>query len=88
MKPETEKWYDDRGIPYKLNMIFHGYPGTGKTSTIKSIASELNFNLAMVNFDSEMTDSKLIRSLKEVPKETILVLEDIDVLFKGKERKR
>lgn len=84
LKPETEKWYDDRGIPYKLNMIFHGYPGTGKTSTIKSIASELNYNLAMINFDSEMTDSKLIRSLKEVPKETIVVLEDVDVLFKAR----
>ena len=60
-------------------MIFHGYPN-GKAA----LSSELNFNLAMVNFDSEMTDSKLIRSLKEVPKETILVLEDIDVLFKAR----
>ena len=31
------------GIPYKMNMLFHGYPGiSGKTSLIYSLASELN----------------------------------------------
>jgi hypothetical protein len=30
--------YDRLGIPYALGMLFHGEPGTGKTSAIKAIA--------------------------------------------------
>ena len=81
---KTESWYDMRGIPYKYNLIFHGIPGTGKTSTIKCIASELNYNLAIINFDINMTDKSLIKSLKSLPENTLLVLEDIDVLFKAR----
>lgn len=84
LNPETEKWYYERGIPYKLNLVFHGYPGTGKTSLIRTIASKFNYNIAMVNFDSEMTDSTLMKSLQNIPEKSILVMEDIDVLFKAR----
>ena len=36
------------GVPYKLNLLFHGYPGTGKTSLVYSIASEPNMNVALL----------------------------------------
>lgn len=47
-------WYDARGIPYTLGLLFHGAPGCGKTSTVKAIANEtkrhiFNINLAAVN---------------------------------------
>jgi hypothetical protein len=32
-------WYKDKGIPHMLGFMFHGLPGTGKTSTIKAIAN-------------------------------------------------
>jgi hypothetical protein len=35
---EHRDWYEKKGIPYTLGFMFHGPPGTGKTSSIKAIA--------------------------------------------------
>ena len=32
LHPETPRWYANRGIPYRRGYLFHGPPGTGKTS--------------------------------------------------------
>ena len=78
---KTEKMYKSLGLPYKRNYLFEGYPGTGKTSLIYSLASELNYGLAIIDFDVKMTDLEFKRAIKNIPEETILVLEDIDALF-------
>jgi hypothetical protein len=36
---ENRAWYDQKGIPYTLGFMFHGPPGTGKTSSVKAIAN-------------------------------------------------
>ena len=36
---ENRRWYERKGIPYTLGFLFHGEPGTGKTSEIKAIAN-------------------------------------------------
>ena len=36
---ENRSWYERKGIPYTLGFLFHGAPGTGKTSEIKAIAN-------------------------------------------------
>jgi len=83
---ETEEYYFGLGIPYKYNILLHGHPGTGKTSSIYALAGALGLNICVVNFDSEMNDKTLIRCIQRAPKDTILVCEDIDVLFQ--ERKK
>lgn len=35
---ENEKWYAERGIPWRRGYLLHGYPGTGKTSLSKFTA--------------------------------------------------
>ena len=80
--PKVKERYSDLGIPYKKNIMLEGYPGTGKTSLIFAIASELNYNLAIINFNKDMDDNTFMRALRKLPKNSILVLEDIDVLFK------
>ena len=35
----NRSWYERKGIPYTLGFLFHGEPGTGKTSEIKAIAN-------------------------------------------------
>lgn len=86
LSSEMEDFYTKLGIPYKYNILLHGYPGTGKTSSIYALAGSLGLNTCIVNFDSELTDKSLIRCIQRAPKDTILICEDIDVLFQ--ERKK
>ena len=45
----NKSWYESRGIPYQLGLLFYGPPGCGKTSTIKAIARELDRHIVNVN---------------------------------------
>lgn len=83
---ETEKLYKDFGIPYKYNILFHGVPGTGKTSLIFSIASELKMNIAIMTFTNDMNDNILMRCFRRIPENCILVIEDIDALFESRKK--
>jgi len=47
--------YDRLGIPYTLGMMFHGQPGTGKTSVIKAIANYTGRHLIIVPMDKVTT---------------------------------
>ena len=84
--PETQKEYNDFGIPYKYNILLHGVPGTGKTSLIFSLASELKMNVAIMTFTSEMNDTILMRCFRRIPENCILVIEDIDTLFESRKK--
>lgn len=41
--------YNTLGIPYTMGMLFHGEPGTGKTSTIKAIANYTNRHVIILS---------------------------------------
>jgi len=86
MKDETREFYQNIGVHYKLNLLFEGYPGTGKTSLALSIASELNYDISIINFDNAMTDNEFIKAIRKLPKRSILLLEDIDVLFEARKQ--
>ena len=86
LSEDTRKIYNDLGIPYKYNMLFHGYPGTGKSSLIFSLASELNMDVALLHFVRDMNDVDFMRAIRRIQENTILVLEDIDVLFEARKK--
>jgi len=86
LDPKNRELYNSLGIPYKLNMLFHGYPGTGKSSLIYSLASELGMDVALLHFVRDMNDVDFMRALRRIPENTILVLEDIDVLFETRKK--
>jgi chaperone BCS1 len=81
LNEETEKKYNLLGIPYKKNYLFEGLPGTGKTSLIYAIASELNLDIAILSFKRDFDDVKFMKAVQHIPENTLLILEDIDVLF-------
>jgi len=81
LSPETEELYENLGVNYKRNYLFEGVPGSGKTSLIFSLASELNMDIAILHFDSKLTDVKFLQAIQRLPKNTVLVIEDVDHLF-------
>ena len=82
----SRNWYIDRGIPYKFTMLLHGSPGCGKTSLIRALASHYNMSIFMVNV-AGISDTGLIEKIIDMPKKSILVLEDIDCVgVKGMNR--
>ena len=83
---KSEALYERLGVPYKRNYLLHGPPGTGKTSMIRSIASELGYNVSTIHFDPSLTDIRFMRAVQTIPENSILMLEDIDHIFQ--ERKK
>ncbi|KAL9546221.1 hypothetical protein MBANPS3_006758 [Mucor bainieri] len=73
-----EHWYSIRGIPYRRGYLLYGPPGTGKTSLIQSVASKVNMNVAIISLSGSMDDEQFNVRLQEVPRNSILVMEDID----------
>ncbi|KAM3579979.1 hypothetical protein VKS41_007696 [Umbelopsis sp. WA50703] len=73
-------WYEKRGIPYRRGYLLHGPPGTGKTSTIEAIAGELHMNVSIISLSSDMEDSRFMASLQTKPRNSILLIEDVDTV--------
>ena len=70
------------GINLKMNIVFSGLPGTGKSSLMFAIASELNKDIATIDFNNrDLNDHGFICATNKIPKNSIFVLEDIDALY-------
>ena len=78
----SESWYYDKGIPYRRGILLHGPPGCGKTSLITAIAGELRLPLVFVQL-SNHDASSLLEVLSEAPRDSIVLLEDIDCALRN-----
>lgn len=70
-------WYYDRGIAYKLTMMLHGIPGSGKTSLIKALAGHYERDLCLLHLAS-LSDTMLRDALMTAPDNSMIALEDFD----------
>lgn len=52
-------WYEKKGIPYTLGFLFHGGPGTGKTSSVKAIANTARRHIINVQLSDIKTKAQL-----------------------------
>ena len=88
LDPITKKFYDEHGIPYRRSFLFYGAPGAGKTSLIQALAGHYKRNISFLQLtDKEMSDTSLLASVAQLPKNTIVVMEDVDSCFSGRTNK-
>ncbi|PSS06863.1 hypothetical protein PHLCEN_2v3521 [Hermanssonia centrifuga] len=79
---KSEKWYADRGIPFRRGYLLHGVPGSGKSSLIHAIAGELMLDIYVVSLSSSwISDGTLTTLMGRVPARCIVLLEDLDAAF-------
>ena len=75
------KFYQKMKIPQTRIYLLYGYPGTGKTTTSFVIASKLNLNICSMDFTNKIDDLVLRKSIKNIPENSLFLIEDIDHLF-------
>lgn len=79
LRPRTEEWYASKGLPYRRGYLFHGPPGTGKTSFAIALASLFGLSIFVCNI-RDTTDIQLWEMLSRLPKRCIILFEDIDAV--------
>jgi chaperone BCS1 len=85
----ASEWYAERGIPYRRGYLFHGAPGSGKTSLITALAGEFKADLYLMNLgDPLLTDGKLSSLLADAKAGSFILLEDIDAAFARREKSK
>ncbi|KAM0313543.1 hypothetical protein ACHAO8_005347 [Botrytis cinerea] len=79
LHPYTKRWYSNRGIPYRRGYLLHGPPGTGKSSLSFAIAGYFKLKIYIVSLNSgSMNEETLSTLFAELPKQCVVLLEDID----------
>ena len=76
---ESEKWYNDRGIPYRRGYLLHGIPGSGKTSSVFALAGHFSLSIYVIRLsDPLLTDEGLYTLFSKTKRPSIILLEDVD----------
>ncbi|KAF2024384.1 P-loop containing nucleoside triphosphate hydrolase protein [Setomelanomma holmii] len=79
LHPTTARWYAARGIPHRRGYLFHGPPGTGKTSLSFALAGIFGLNIYCASLcEKSLEESDLAKLFTSLPGRCIVLLEDID----------
>jgi hypothetical protein len=78
--------YRKADIPFRTGILLYGDPGSGKSSTALAIANELKMNVYIVTLSSLNSDDALNECFMSIPANSIIILEDIDVLSAVRDR--
>lgn len=74
----TKRRYAVRKIPYRRGYLFHGPPGTGKSTLSEAIAGVFQLNIYAIDLSSVQSDQDLARLFQCLSQRCIVLLEDID----------
>ncbi|KAK3308151.1 BCS1 N terminal-domain-containing protein [Chaetomium strumarium] len=79
LHPATPRWYANRGIPLRRGYLFHGPPGTGKTSLSFALAGVFGLDIYVISLlDPTLTEEELLGLFTSLPRRCVVLLEDID----------
>ena len=78
----SESWYSERGLPYRRGYLFHGCPGSGKTSLVHALAGALGLDIYVISLNKKgLDDSALSQLVSDLPARSIALIEEIDAAF-------
>lgn len=79
LRPDTQRWYNSRGIAWRRGYLLHGSPGTGKSSLSLALAGFFKMRIYIVSLSSVSANEENLATLfSELPKKCVVLLEDID----------
>lgn len=79
LHPSSAGWYARRGIPYRRGYLFHGPPGTGKTSLSFALAGLFGLDVFAVSLqEPALTEGDLMLLFNGLPRRCVVLLEDVD----------
>ncbi|KAH6893108.1 BCS1 N terminal-domain-containing protein [Thelonectria olida] len=79
LHPRTPSWYASRGIPLRRGYLFHGPPGTGKTSFSFALAGVFGIDIYVISLqDNSVSEEDLATLFSKLPRRCVVLLEDID----------
>lgn len=78
--------YKKSDIPFRTGMLLYGDPGSGKSSTALAIANEMKMNVYIIAISALLNDESLNDCFGNIPANSIIILEDIDVASAVKNR--
>jgi chaperone BCS1 len=82
---KAKQRYLKLGVPYHRGYLLYGPPGTGKTSLVSALAAHFALSVYCVNL-TEFNDRTLMRAVSQVPRNSVLLFEDIDCMKGGQAR--
>ncbi|CAG8728467.1 11189_t:CDS:2, partial [Funneliformis caledonium] len=77
-----KSFYERIGLPYRRGILLYGKPGTGKTSLVNAISSQLSRDIYYLNLKNIKDDNDLSAAFSGVPPNNLIVLEDVDTQSK------
>lgn len=79
LQPRTTKWYAQQGLAKRRGYLFHGPPGTAKSTFALALAGHFSLDLYYASLgDLNLTNTDLTSMFRELPQQCILLLEDVD----------
>lgn len=78
--------YERFGRRWKHVCLLYGPPGTGKSSIIRALGTRFKMNLYELIVNEKMSGIDMAMLVGQIPEKSILMMEDIDCLFDGREK--